>query len=46
MMSDFIVNHPKMSLFSLTDEEYKKAVRKEPWLEHDSKLNFLKKYNV
>jgi hypothetical protein len=43
MLSDFIVNLPDLPLFVLTDEEYKKALSKEKWLNNESKLNFLKK---
>jgi hypothetical protein len=43
MLSDFIVNHPDMPLFVLTDAEYKRAIKDEPWLKEESKLCFLKK---
>ena len=43
MLSDFILNHPKLPLFVLSDSEYAKACENDPWLKEESKLNFLKK---
>ena len=44
MLSDFIVNHPKLPLFTLTNKENEQAVKKEPWLNDKSDMNFLNKY--
>jgi hypothetical protein len=30
MLSDFIINHPKMNCFVLSDEEWKEALRERP----------------
>jgi hypothetical protein len=43
MLSDFIINHPEMPLFFLTDEEWDVATRNESDLLESSKLNFLDK---
>ena len=43
MLSDFIVNHPKLPLFALTKKEFELAIKKEPWLKENSKLSFLEK---
>ena len=43
MISDFILSHPGMTTFALTDEEWNNAIKESPDLLEEDDMNFLPK---